>query len=98
MRFDGSSGGVVAELGPGADEPGLDRVRLLSEGCAFEVSRSGRFEACSTDWRGGELVGERMVYLGPSDVVSLLGEELKFLGRDEPYESALGRVAEMLRP
>jgi hypothetical protein len=46
--------------------------------------------------RGDRLVGERTVYLGSSNVGILLGEELKILGRDETYESALKRAVEML--
>ena len=96
----GASGDVTVELTP-EDPSGAasSRVRLLSEELTFEIraSRSGEHaEACSTVMRGDELVGERTVRLGSSEVGLLLGEELKLLGRDEIYESALEQTVRML--
>jgi hypothetical protein len=46
--------------------------------------------------RGEELLGERTVHLGSSGAGDLLGEELRFLGRDETHGSALKSVVKML--
>lgn len=97
FRFDGPSGEVTVELAPNASEATLRRVRLYSEDLTFQVSRHReRAYAHSTVMRGEELLGERTVHLGSSDPGVLLGEELRLLGRDEPYESALKRTVEIL--
>lgn len=97
FRFAGPSGDVTVELSPSADEAALRRVRLFSEELSFQVSRYGeRTDARSTVMRGEELLGERTVHLGSSDSGTLLSEELKFLGRDETYESALERAVALL--
>jgi hypothetical protein len=99
FRFAGPSGDVSLELASGLREGALDRVCLFSGEFTFgvRVSRRGDLAgACSTVMRGDELVGERTSNLGPSGPDALLGEELGFPGRDETYESALGRVVEML--
>ncbi len=97
--FVGPSGEVRVELDLDASGASLGRVRLFSEELTFEMrtSRSGEHaEACSTVMRGDEPVSERTVHLGFSDVSLLLGEELKLLGRDAPYESALVQAVRML--
>jgi glucose-6-phosphate dehydrogenase assembly protein OpcA len=97
FRFDGPSGEVTVKLYRDEPEISLRRVRLYSEELSFQVSRCGqRADARSTVMRGEELVGERIVHLGFSGVAELLGEELRFLGRDETHESALKRVVKML--
>ncbi len=97
--FAGPSGDVAVELVPDAPGVALRRVRLFSEEFTFQIqaSRHGEHvDACSTVMRGDELVGERTVHLRSSDAAILLGEELKLLGRDETYESALGQAVRML--
>lgn len=99
FRFDGPSGELTVELH--RDEPGISlrRVRLYSEELSFQVSRHGeRAEVRSTVMRGEELLGERTVHLGLSGVGGLLGEELRFPGRDKTLESTLKRVVRMLDP
>ena len=93
------SGDVTVELTPDASGAPLYCVRLFSEELTFRVrtSRHGEHaDACSTVMRGDELMGERTVHLGSSNVGTLLSEELKLLGRDETYESALERAVQML--
>ncbi len=93
------SGNVTVELTPDSSGAASARVRLFSEELTFEIraSRFGeRAEACSSVMRGDEPVGERTVRLGSSDVGLLLGEELKLLGQDETYESALEQTVRML--
>jgi len=95
--FDSYSGGVTVELATGSLETALHRVRLYSEELSFQVSCYGeRNDACSTVMRGEQLLGKRTVHLGSSGVDVLLGEELRFLKRDETYESALKRAVEMI--
>jgi glucose-6-phosphate dehydrogenase assembly protein OpcA len=97
FRFDGPSGEVTLELYRDDPEISLRRVRLYSEELSFQVSRDGQHaDARSTVMRGEELLGERTVHLGFSGVADLLGEELRFLGRDETHESALKSVVKML--
>ncbi len=97
FRFDGSSGDVTVELYRDDPEIPLRRVRLYSEELSFQVSRYGeRTDARSTVMRGEELVGERTVHLSSSGIGDLLGEELKFLGRDEAHGSALKSVVKIL--
>ena len=96
FHFAGPSDQVTAELTPSANAAALRRVRLYSEELTFQVSYREHAYACSTVMRGDELLGERTVHLGSSDSGVLLGEELKILGRDETYESALKRAVEML--
>jgi hypothetical protein len=93
------SGDVTVELTPDASGAPLYSVRLFSEELTFWVrtSRHGEHaDVCSTVMRGDELMGERTVHLGSSNVGTLLSEELKLLGRDETYESALERAVQML--
>lgn len=95
--FDSPSGVVTVELATDSLETALHRVRLYSEELSFQVSCYGeRSDACSTVMRGEQLLGKRTVHLGSSGVGALLGEELRFLKRDETYESALMRAVEMI--
>jgi hypothetical protein len=72
-------------------------VRLYSEELSFQVSRYGQHDnARSTVMRGEELLDGRTVHLGFSGVADLLGEELRFLARDETHASALKSVVKML--
>lgn len=97
FRFTGPSGDVIVELVPSAEEAPLSRIRLYTGEFTFEVSHRGeRADACSTVTRGGDILAERTVRLGSSDVGALLGEELKLLGRDRTYEFALERAVEAL--
>ena len=48
--------------------------------------------------RGGETLAERTVHLGTFDLGVLLGEELRYRGRDEIYEGALRAAVEVLAP
>ena len=97
--FDGPSGEVTVELYRDDPEISLRRVRLYSDELSFQVSRYGQHaDARSTVMRGEELIGERTVHLGFSGIAELLGEELRFLGRDETHESALKSVVKMLDP
>jgi glucose-6-phosphate dehydrogenase assembly protein OpcA len=95
--FDSPSGEVTVELASDSLENAIHRVRLYSEELFFQVSCYGeRNQACSTVMRGEQLLGERTVHLGSSGVGMLLGEELRFLKRDEIYESALKRAVEII--
>jgi len=97
FRFDGPSGEVTVELYRDDPEISLRRVRLYSEELSFQVSRYGQHDnARSTVMRGEELLGGRTVHLGFSGVADLLGEELRFLARDETHASALKSVVKML--
>jgi hypothetical protein len=46
--------------------------------------------------RGDELVAERTVHLGSFDLGVLVGEELRYRGRDEALEGSLRKVVEIL--
>ncbi|MGI8909699.1 MAG: glucose-6-phosphate dehydrogenase assembly protein OpcA [Rubrobacteraceae bacterium] len=95
--FHGSSGEVTVALDSGSEDASLRRVRLYGEDLTFQVSRHRELsEAMSTVMRGDDLLGERTVHLGFFDQDVILGEELRFRGRDESYVKALRTVAEML--
>ena len=95
--FTGPSGDVTLELISSTSGKSLRRICFFCEEFAFQVSRHEvHADIHATVMRGDQLVGERTVYLGPSDTGVLLGEELKILGRDGTYESALERAVEML--
>jgi hypothetical protein len=99
FRFAGPSGDVTVELAPGPPEVALDRVCLFSEELTFRVQISRRekhADARSTVMRGNEFVGERTVNLGSFGLGALLGEEFRFPGRDETYESASRRAVKLL--
>jgi glucose-6-phosphate dehydrogenase assembly protein OpcA len=95
--FTGPSGDVTLELIPSASGTALRLIRLFCEEFAFQISRHEEHaDIHATVMRGDQFVGERTVYLGPSDTGALLGEELKIPGRDRTYESALEHAVEML--
>jgi glucose-6-phosphate dehydrogenase assembly protein OpcA len=99
FHFTGSSGEVAVEFASNAPEAGLHRVRLFSEELVFQIEvfrHKEHTNACLAVTRDDELISERTVHLGSSSVTMLLGEELKILGRDEVYEAAIERAAEML--
>lgn len=97
MVFSGPAGEVSVGVTSSAPEASLRRVRLYAGDLSFQVSRHrAQSEARTTVMRGEELLGERTVYLGPSDPVTMLGEELQYRGRDGIYESSLRMVAEIL--
>jgi glucose-6-phosphate dehydrogenase assembly protein OpcA len=95
--FIGPSGDVTLELISRASGTRLRCVHLFTEEFDFQISRHEEHaDIHATVRRDVQLVGERTVYLGPSDTGVLLGEELKVLGRDGTYEAALERAVEML--
>ena len=46
--------------------------------------------------RDDELIAERTVHLGSFDLGVLVGEELRYRGRDEAYDAALRAAVEIL--
>jgi len=97
VAFAGPSGEVTVVLDPGSEDASLRRVRLYGEELTFQVSRHRELsEAMSTVMRGEDLLGERTVQLGFFDQDVILGEELRFRGRDESYAAALRTVVEIL--
>ena len=72
-------------------------MRLYSDDYGFGVARSRDLsEARNTVTRNDELLAERTVHLGHFDLGVLLGDELRYRGRDALYEAALRTAAEML--
>jgi glucose-6-phosphate dehydrogenase assembly protein OpcA len=99
VRFSGPSGEISAGMSPASPDAPFRQVRLFSEGYGFEVARSRDLsEARTAVTRGDEPLAERTVHLGAFDLGVLLGEELRYRGRDELYEDALRAAVEMLRP
>ena len=97
VRFAGPSGRVSAEISPTSPDARFREVRLYSGDYGFGVARSRDLsEAHTTVTRDDELLAERTVHLGNFDLGVLLGEELRYRGRDELYEAALRTAAEML--
>jgi glucose-6-phosphate dehydrogenase assembly protein OpcA len=97
VRFAGPSGEVSAGMSPTSPDARFRQVRLYSDDYGFGVARSRDLsEARTTVTRDGELLAERTVHLGRFDLGVLLGEELRYRGRDEFYEAALRTAAEML--
>jgi len=97
VRFAGPSGEVVVELSPNSPDARFRRVRLYSDEYSFQVSRHrDRSDARTTIMRGDELLGELTVRLGGFDLGVILGEELRYRGRDEVYEDALRAAVEIL--
>ncbi|CAA9452276.1 MAG: hypothetical protein AVDCRST_MAG28-1897 [uncultured Rubrobacteraceae bacterium] len=97
FKFSGPSGEVTATLSPDSPDARLRRVRILSEECSYQVSRHRELsDVSSTVMRGDELLAERTVQLGSFDSGVLVGEELRYRGRDEVYEASLQMTAEML--
>jgi len=97
FNFSGPSGEVTAALSPDSPDARLRRVRILSEEYSYQVSRHRELsDVSSTVMRSGELLAGRMVQLGSFDPGVLVGEELRYRGRDEVYKAALRTAAEML--
>jgi glucose-6-phosphate dehydrogenase assembly protein OpcA len=97
ITFSGPSGGVSVTLSPDSPDARLRRIRLYSEEYSFQVSRHRELsDVRTTVMRGEELLAERTVHLGSFDLGVLVGEELRYRGRDEAYESALRAAVEIL--
>jgi hypothetical protein len=99
VRFAAPSGEVVVELSPNSPDANFRRVRLYSDEYSFQVSRHRDLsDARTTIMRGDELLGELTVRLGGFDLGVILGEELRYRGRDEIYENALRAAVEIVDP
>lgn len=97
LHFLGPAGEVIVAMDPSSPDAKLRRVRLYSEKLSFQVSRHRELrEARATVMHGDDLIGERTVHLGSFDLGVLVGEELRYRGRDEVYEAALKTAVEML--
>jgi glucose-6-phosphate dehydrogenase assembly protein OpcA len=97
VRFSGPSGEITAGMSPASPDAPFRRMRLSSEDYGFEVARSRDLsEARTAVTRDGEPLAERTVHLGTFDLGVLLGEELRYRGRDEIYERALRAAVEAL--
>ncbi|MBA2441559.1 MAG: hypothetical protein H0V53_04030, partial [Rubrobacter sp.] len=88
---------VTVEITRSSPEATLRRVRLRAGGLSFQVSRHREAaDARTTVMRGEEVLGERTVHLGYFDLGVLVGEELRYRGRDTAYEAALEMAKEVL--
>jgi glucose-6-phosphate dehydrogenase assembly protein OpcA len=97
IRFAGPSGELTTELSPNSPDARLRRVRLYSDEYSFQVSRHRDLsDVRTTVMRGDELIGELTVHLGSFDLGVLLGEELRYRGRDTIYETALRTAVQIL--
>src|SRR5918996_2270331 len=97
IEFSGSSGRISVMLSPDSPDARLRRIRLYSPEYSFQVSRHREFsDVRTTVMRGDELLAERTVHLGSFDLGVLVGEELRYRGRDEAYEGSLRKVVEIL--
>jgi glucose-6-phosphate dehydrogenase assembly protein OpcA len=97
IEFSGPSGEISVVLSPDSPDARLRRIRLYSSEYSFQVSRHRELsDVRTTVMRGDELLAERTVHLGSFDLGVLLGEELRYRGRDEAYEDALRATVELL--
>lgn len=97
ITFSGPSGEITVAMDPGSPDTRLRRVRLYSQELSFQVSRHRELrEARATIMKGEDLLVERTVHLGSFDLSVLVGEELRYRGRDEVYEAALRTAVEVL--
>ena len=97
IEFSGPSGRIFVDLSPDSPDARLRRIRLYSPEYSFQVSRHRELsDVRTTVMRGDELLAERTVHLGSFDLGVLVGEELRYRGRDEAYEGALGKAVEIL--
>jgi glucose-6-phosphate dehydrogenase assembly protein OpcA len=97
IEFSGPSGRISVVLSPDSPDARLRRIRLYSEEYSFQVSRHRDLsDVRITVMRGDELLAERTVHLGSFDLGILVGEELRYRGRDEAYEGALRKAVEIL--
>jgi glucose-6-phosphate dehydrogenase assembly protein OpcA len=97
IEFTGPSGDIAVVISPDSPDARLRRIRLYSEEYSFQVSRHRALsDVRTTVMRGDELLAERTVHLGSFDLGVLVGEELRYRGRDEAYEESLRKVVEIL--
>jgi glucose-6-phosphate dehydrogenase assembly protein OpcA len=97
ITFSSPSGGVSVALSPDSPDARLRRIRLYSEEHSFQVSRHRELsDVRTTVMRGEELLAERTVHVGSFDLGVLVGEELRYRGRDEAYGRALRAAMEIL--
>jgi glucose-6-phosphate dehydrogenase assembly protein OpcA len=97
IEFSGPSGRIIVDLSPDSPDARLRRIRLYSEEYSFQVSRHREFsDVRTTVMRGDELLAERTVHLGSFELGVLVGEELRYRGRDEAYEGSLRKAVEIL--
>ena len=97
IEFSGPSGRIIVVLSPDSPDARLRRIRLYSQEYSFQVSRHRELsDVRTTVMRGDELLAERTVHLGSFDLGVLVGEELRYRGRDEAYEGALRAAVEIL--
>ncbi|MDQ3864610.1 MAG: glucose-6-phosphate dehydrogenase assembly protein OpcA [Actinomycetota bacterium] len=97
IQFSGPSGNISVALSPDSPDARLRRIRLYSSEYSFQVSRHRALsDVRTTVMRGGELLAERTVHLGSFDFGVLVGEELRYRGRDQAYEDALRKALEIL--
>src|ERR671914_2663658 len=97
IEFSGPSGRISIVLSPDSPDARLRRIRLYSPEYSFQVSRHRELsDVRTTVMRGDELLAERTVHLGSFDLGVLVGEELRYRGRDEAYEGALRKAVEIL--
>jgi glucose-6-phosphate dehydrogenase assembly protein OpcA len=97
LEFSGPSGHISVALSPDSPDARLRRIRLYAEEYSFQVSRHRALsDVRTTVMRGDVLLAERTVHLGSFDLGVLVGEELRYRGRDEAYEGSLRKVVEIL--
>jgi glucose-6-phosphate dehydrogenase assembly protein OpcA len=97
IEFTGPSGRIIVDRSPDSPDARLRRIRLYSPEYSFQVSRHRELSHVRTTvMRGDELLAERTVHLGSFDLGVLVGEELRYRGRDEAYEGALRKAVEIL--
>jgi glucose-6-phosphate dehydrogenase assembly protein OpcA len=97
IEFSGPSGRIFVDLSPDSPDARLRRIRLYSPEHSFQVSRHRELsDVRTTVMRGDELLAERTVHLGSFDLGVLVGEELRYRGRDKAYEGALRAAVEIL--
>jgi glucose-6-phosphate dehydrogenase assembly protein OpcA len=97
IEFTGPSGDIAVVISPDSPDARLRRIRLYSPEYSFQVSRHRALsDVRTTVMRGDELLAERTVHLGSFDLGVLVGEELRYRGRDEAYEGSLRKVVEIL--
>jgi glucose-6-phosphate dehydrogenase assembly protein OpcA len=97
IEFSGPSGRISVVLSPDSSDARLRRIRLYSPEYSFQVSRHRALsDVRTTVMREDELLAERTVHLGSFDLGVLVGEELRYRGRDEAYEGSLRKAVEIL--
>ena len=95
--FSGPAGEVTVALSPDSPDVRLRRVRIHCGERSYQVSRHRELsEIRSTVMLGDELLTERTVHFGSFDPAVLVGEELRYRGRDSNYEAAIRMAVEML--